>query len=142
MGKVTSSSTMTAGSRLMAEDLNRMSYNLKMEQMKRALKNIKEGRSGDDNGSSNEADGGGALAEALNKLGTKLSVSAAGGAGANGADGLDASALADQQFNQQRTILGDRASQEMEMEKLKAGLEAKRRKQSLSDAMSSLSRFR
>lgn len=118
---------------------------LKQKQLERALKNMKEGRDSSDNGGREApAQSGGnsdALANALSKLGTQL-------ASRNGADGSNGAAAApmgdngETDFNRQRTLLGDRASQEMESAKLQSRLDADRRKQSLSSAMASLGRFR
>jgi len=114
---------------------------IKEEQLKQALKNIKEGRSGDDNGPSRDSGGNtDALAGALDKLGKQLSARN----GTNGADGASGEMgdNGERDFERQRTILGDRANQEMEMEKLKAKLNQDRRRESLSSAMASLGRFR
>jgi hypothetical protein len=114
---------------------------LKQKQLERALKNMKEGRDSSDNGQSSASTttsgNNDALADALSKLGTQL-------ASRNGTDGA-AGAVGDNgetDFNRQRTLLGDRANQEMESAKLQARLDADRRKQSLGSAMASLSRFR
>lgn len=124
----------------MAEESSQMAHALKMAQMSKALKELKGGGDGSSNSSSAGGGNSDALADALSKLGTQL----ASRNGTDGASGTGGTMMdnGETDFNRQRTLLGDRANQEMESAKLQARLDADRRKQSLGSAMASLSRFR